>query len=60
MAACVWQNLGKDRVVIVEGNIGCIGSNKLSDYLLGGQYPAIIRFGTSAKRTYLTIECIAE
>ena len=60
VAACVWQNLGKVGVVIVEGNVGSIGGNKLSDYLLGGQHPAILRFGTSAKPTNLTVKCVAE
>ena len=60
MAACVWQDLGKVRVVIVEGNVGCIGGNELSDYLHGGQYPAILRFGISAKRSNLAIKCVAE
>ena len=37
VAACIWQDLGKIRVVVIERDVSCIWSNELSDYLCRSQ-----------------------
>ena len=37
VAACVWQDFGKIRVVVIERDVSRIWSNELSDYLCRSQ-----------------------